>query len=69
MKIDKGIEKPKKHAGQGRRVYPWHLMAKGDSIKVKNGGFNLASAASRRYAPKKFESAMIAGVHRVWRTA
>jgi hypothetical protein len=69
VKIEKNVPKPKKWSGSGPRVYPWEKLKKGECIQVRGSGVNLANAANRRYAPKRFEAGVIDGVHRVWRIA
>jgi hypothetical protein len=69
IKIEKRIPMPARNAAVTK--YPWDELAVGDSFLV-NGGTNarqLCIQASMTRAPKRFESRVLKGIARVWRTA
>lgn len=70
VSIDRHISMPPKGNG-GLAKYPWDKMKVGDSFKVdgRTNGAQLCFQANRTRAPKKFESRVIKGETRVWRTA
>lgn len=70
IKIDRKVPMPPVQA-RGGKIYPWDELKVGDSFVVNKGtnGRQLCIQASGTRAPKKFESRIIDGVCRVWRTA
>lgn len=69
VKIEKNVPLPAKNGGTLK--YPWDALKVGDSFEVmgRTNGRQLCIQASMTRAPKAFESRVIKGKTRVWRTA
>jgi hypothetical protein len=71
IKIEKGVPQPT----YGKYKYPWADMDVGDSFLFPPSGmdrqscYNIAGAASRRFAPKQFKASIKGGPARCWRIA
>jgi len=71
VKIDKNVKKKERNSVT---LYPWEKMAVGDSFRSiagkKTSAYNIAKAASYRFAPKKFTASVTEdGEVRIWRDA
>jgi hypothetical protein len=71
IKIEKGIPAPI-HRTNGK--YPWMIMDIGDSFSFPadvsiSAASSMASNASKRYSPKKFNAKTSGDVIRCWRIA
>lgn len=69
IKIEKNIPIPA--PSKGKAKYPWDKLEVGESFSVakKTNGRQLCIQASMTRHPKKFESRIVNGKCRVWRTA
>lgn len=68
VKILKGVPIPEK--SRGSRKYPWDELRVGDSFVVttRTNGVQLCRQANHTRTPKLFESRVVGGKTRVWRT-
>jgi hypothetical protein len=68
IKVERGIPMPAKNKSITK--YPWDDLKVGDSFKVapRTNGRQLCIQASMTRAPKQFESRVVAGECRIWRT-
>lgn len=68
IKVERGIPMPAKNKSITK--YPWDDMKVGDSFAVNKGtnARQLCIQASMTRTPKQFESRVVKGEARVWRT-
>ena len=69
IKIERNIPIPPKNMGVTK--YPWDDLKIGDSFIVtgRTNARQLCIQASMTRTPKKFESRIVKGITRIWRTA